>query len=85
MKTEKGQQLRKAKRVDLRCSLGFTSDEIEGQAKVTNISPRRLPGRIRHQPGREIGISRLLHLPNQPTPVKWTEPRSGGSPAMPSD
>jgi PilZ domain len=70
MNTEKERKIRKARRVDLRCSLGFTSDEIEGEAKVTNISTAgcRAESDINVADGLELHI--LLHLPNQRTPVK---------------
>ena len=38
MAAEKEKKIRKSRRVDLRCELGFSSDEIEGEAHVTNIS-----------------------------------------------
>jgi hypothetical protein len=70
MSPEKERKIRKAKRIDLRCSLGFRSDEIEGEAKVTNISPAgcRAESDINVAEGLEFHV--LLHLPNQPTPVK---------------
>jgi len=70
MKAEKERKLRKAKRVDFRCSLGFRSDEIEGEANVTNISLSgcRAESDVNVADGLEFHV--LLHLPNQPTPVK---------------
>jgi hypothetical protein len=67
---EKERKIRKAKRVDLRCSLGFTLDEIEGKAKVTNISTAgcRAESEINVADGLEFQV--LIHLPNQSTPVK---------------
>ena len=38
MTVEKAKKVRKSRRVDLRCQLGFSSEEIEGDAHVTNIS-----------------------------------------------
>ena len=70
MKAGKERKLRKAKRVDLRCSLGFRSDDIEGQANVTNISLSgcRAESDINVAEGLEFHV--LLHLPNQSAPVK---------------
>jgi PilZ domain len=70
MNLEKGRKVRKARRVDLRCSLGFSSEDIQGEAKVTNISPSgcRAESDINMVDGLELQV--LLHLPNQSTPVK---------------
>lgn len=70
MNSEKERKIRKARRVDLRCSLGFRSDEIEGEAKVTNISPAgcRAESDVNLADGLEFHV--LVHLPDQSTPVK---------------
>ena len=38
MSADKERKIRKARRVELRCTLGFSSGEIEGDATITNIS-----------------------------------------------
>ena len=70
MTAEKVKKVRKSRRVDLRCELGFSSDEIEGEARVTNISTGgcRAESEINVAEGLELLVR--LHLPGQPTPVK---------------
>jgi len=70
MNEGKGQKIRKAKRVNLRCSLGFTSEDIEGEATVTNISTAGCRGEsdVNVADGLEFRV--LLHLPDQGAPVK---------------
>ncbi|HEU4684959.1 MAG TPA: PilZ domain-containing protein [Nitrospira sp.] len=73
MKAEKGakeRKIRKAQRVNFRCSLGFRSDEIEGEATVTNISPSgcRAESDVNVAEGLELQV--WLHLPGQSDPVK---------------
>ena len=70
MKAEQERKIRKAQRVNLRCSLGFSSDEIEGEAQVTNISPAgcRAESDINVADGLQFQV--LLHLPGQARPVK---------------
>jgi hypothetical protein len=55
--------------VDLRCQLGFSSEEIEGEAHVTNISTGgcRAESEINVAEGLQFVV--LLHLPGQ-TPLK---------------
>ena len=38
MSAEKERKIRKARRVELRCFLRFSSGEIEGEGTITNIS-----------------------------------------------
>ncbi|HJT20460.1 MAG TPA: PilZ domain-containing protein [Nitrospira sp.] len=70
MKAEKEQKIRKAQRVNVRCSLGFRSGEIEGEATVTNISPAgcRAESAINVAEGLEFHVS--LYLADQARPVK---------------
>jgi len=67
---EKEKKIRKSRRVDLRCEVGFSSGEIEGEAHVTNISTGgcRAESDINVAEGLEFLV--LLHLPGQSTPVK---------------
>ena len=69
MAVEKEKKIRKSRRVDLRCELGFRSDEIEGEAHVTNISTGgcRADSEINVAEGLQLVV--LLYLPGQ-TPVK---------------
>ena len=70
MSQAKEHKIRKFRRVELRCSLGFSSGEIEGEAKVTNISTAgcRAESDINVAEGLEFLL--LLHIPNQLPPVR---------------
>jgi len=70
MRTDKEQKIRKARRVELRCTLRFSSGEFEGDATVTNISTSgcRAESDINMAEGLDVQV--LLHLPNQSPPVK---------------
>lgn len=69
MSAEKEKKIRKSRREDLRCEVGFSSGEIEGEAHVTNISTGgcRAESDINVAEGLEFLV--LLHLPGQATPV----------------
>ncbi|HET8721601.1 MAG TPA: PilZ domain-containing protein [Nitrospira sp.] len=69
MAIEKEKKIRRSRRVDLRCELGFSSDEIEGEAHVTNVSTGgcRAESEINVAEGLQFMV--LLHLPGQ-SPVK---------------
>lgn len=69
MSVEKEKKVRRSRRVDLRCELGFSSDEIEGEANVTNISTGgcRAESEINVAEGLQFMV--LLHLPGQ-SPLK---------------
>jgi hypothetical protein len=69
MAAEKEKKIRRSRRVDLRCELGFSSDEIEGEAHVTNISTGgcRAESEINVADGLQFVV--LLHLPGQ-SPLK---------------
>ena len=69
MAAEKEKKVRRSRRVDLRCQLGFSSDEIEGEAHVTNISTGgcRAESEINVAEGLQFVV--LLHLPGQ-SPLK---------------
>ena len=69
MAVEKEKKIRRSRRVDLRCELGFSSDEIEGEAHVTNISTGgcRAESEINVAEGLQFIV--LLHLPGQ-NPLK---------------
>jgi len=70
MTVEKEQKIRKARRVNLRCVLSFSSDEIEGKAHVTNISTGgcRAESEINVAEGLEFQVH--LQIPNQASPVR---------------
>lgn len=70
MSVEKVKKIRKSRRVDLRSELGFSSEEIEGEARITNISTGgcRAESDINVAEGLEFHV--LLHLPGESTPVK---------------
>lgn len=70
MSGEKERKIRKARRVELRCSLGFYSDGIEGAATITNISTAgcRAESDINVAKGLDVRVA--LQLPDQSPPVK---------------
>jgi hypothetical protein len=70
MSSEKEQKIRKARRVNLRCTLGFASDEIEGEATVTNISTAGCRGESDIMVADGLEFHALIQLPNQSAPVK---------------
>lgn len=70
MNADKEQKLRKARRVELSCTLGFSSGEIEGEATITNISTSgcRAESDVNMAEGLDFQI--LIQLPGQSPPVK---------------
>lgn len=70
MSAEKERKVRKARRVELRCTLKFSSGEIEGDATITNISTSgcRAESDINMAEGLDVQV--MLQVPNQPLPVK---------------
>ena len=69
MAGEKEKKVRRYRRVDLKCELGFSSEEIEGEARVTNISTGgcRAESEINVAEGLQFVV--LLQLPGQ-SPLK---------------
>ena len=65
MAVEKEKKVRRSRRVDLRCQLGFSAAEIEGEAHVTNISTGgcRAESDINLAEGLQFVV--LLHLPGR--------------------
>ena len=70
MTGKKEEKIRKARRVELRCTLGFASGEVEGDATITNISTAgcRAESAINIAEGLDVQVS--LQLPDQSPPVK---------------
>jgi len=70
MSAEKEHKIRKARRVELSCTLGFSSGEIEGEATITNISTSgcRAESDVNMAEGLDFQI--LIQLPGQSPPVK---------------
>ena len=70
MRTEKERQIRKSRRVELRCILRFSSGEIEGEGTITNISTSgcRAESDINMAEGLDVQV--ILQLPGQSPPVK---------------
>ena len=70
MTVEREKKIRKSRRVDLRCELGFSSEEIEGEARISNISTGgcRAESDINVAEGLEFHV--LLHLPGEPALLK---------------
>ena len=70
MSAEKERKIRKAHRVELRCTLGFSSGEIEGDATITNISTSgcRAESDINMVEGLDVQV--ILQLPDQSPAVK---------------
>lgn len=69
MAVEKERKVRRSRRVDLRCQLGFSSDEIEGEAHVTNISTGGCRAESDINVAEGLQFVALLHLPGQ-SPLK---------------
>jgi hypothetical protein len=70
MSVEKGRQIRKARRVELRCTLGFSSGEIEGDATITNISTSGCRAESDINLAEGLVVQVIIQLPNQSLPVK---------------
>ncbi len=70
MSAEKERKIRKARRVELRCILRFSSGEIEGEGTITNISTSgcRAESDINMAEGLDVQV--IIQLPNQSSPVK---------------
>lgn len=70
MSVEKERKIRKARRVELRCILRFSSGEIEGEGTITNISTSgcRVESDINMAEGLDVQV--IIQLPNQSSPVK---------------
>ncbi len=69
MSTEDERQIRKARRVQLRCIVKFSSGEIEGEGTITNISTSgcRAESDINMAEGLDVQI--IIFLPDQSPPV----------------
>ena len=65
MSTDKERKIRKARRVELRCTLGFSSGEVEGDATITNISTSgcRAESDINMAEGLDLQV--IIQLPSQ--------------------
>ncbi len=70
MKAEREHKIRKSRRVDLKCQLGFSSGEIEGEAHVSNLCTGgcRAESEINMAEGLEFQV--LLQLPGEKAPLK---------------
>ncbi len=68
--SKQGHKIRKARRVELRCTLRFYSGEIEGNATITNISASgcRAESDINMAEGLDVQV--ILQPPNQLPPIK---------------
>ncbi len=66
----KGHQIRKARRVELRCTLGFSSGEIEGDATITNISTSGCRAESDINMAEGLVVQVIIQLPGQSPPVK---------------
>lgn len=69
MSAEKERKIRKARRVDLRCTLGFSSGEIEGEAAVLNISPAGCRAESDVNLAEGLEFQAFIQLPNQSRPI----------------
>jgi hypothetical protein len=70
MSAEKDRKIRKTRRVQLRCTLGFSSGEIEGDATVTNISTGGCRAESDINLVEALDVQLAIQLPDQSTPVK---------------
>jgi hypothetical protein len=85
MSTEKARKIRKTRRVEICCTLGLSSGEVEGHATITNISPSgcRAESDINLAEGLDVQV--VIQLPNQSPPVtverasvRWVSDRAFG-------
>jgi PilZ domain len=84
MSIDKERKVRKTRRVELRCTLGFSSGEIEGDATITNISTSgcRAESDINLAEGLDVQVT--LQIPNSPpvkverASVRWVAGRAFG-------
>jgi hypothetical protein len=70
MSLEKVRKVRKARRVDLHCTLSFSSGEMEGEAAVLNISPAGCRAESDINLAEGLEFQTLIHLANQSRPIK---------------
>jgi hypothetical protein len=70
MNADKERKIRKARRVDLRCTLGFSSGEVEGDAMITNISTAGCRAESDVNLAEGLDVQLVLQLPDQSPPVK---------------
>ena len=70
MSAEKARKIRKARRVELRCTLGFSSGEVEGEATITNISTAGCRAESNINMAEGLDVQLVLQLPDQSPPVK---------------
>lgn len=70
MSGEKARQIRKARRVELRCTLGFSSGEIEGDATITNISTSGCRAESDINVAEGLVFQVIIQLPGQSPSVK---------------
>ena len=70
MSADKEQKIRKARRVELRCTIGFSSGEIEGDATVTYISTAGCRAESDTSMAEGLDVQVLLHIPSLSPPVK---------------
>ena len=70
MSVEKERQIRKARRVELRCTIGFSSGEVKGDAMVTNISTAGCRAESDINMAEGLDVQLVLQLPDKSPPVK---------------
>jgi hypothetical protein len=70
MSAEKERKIRKARRVELRCILRFSSGEIEGEGMITNISTSGCRAESDINMAEGLDVQLIIQLPNQSSPVK---------------
>ena len=70
MSTDKERKIRKARRVELRCTLGFSSGEVEGDATITPISTAGCRAESDINVAEGLAVQIILQLPDQSPPVK---------------
>lgn len=85
MSAGREQKIRKARRVELRCVLGFASGEIEGDATVTNISTSGCRAESDVNMAEGLDVQLTIYLPDQSPSIKverasvrWVSGRSFG-------
>jgi PilZ domain len=70
MGAEKERKIRKARRVELRSILSFSSGEIEGEATITNLSTSGCRAESDINLAEGLTAQLMIQLPNQSPPIK---------------
>ena len=70
MGADKERKIRKARRVELRSILSFSSGEVEGEAMITNLSTSGCRAESDVNLAEGLTVQLMIQLPNQSPPIK---------------